>query len=75
MGEEEIKEALRMMPNGKVAGLDQIPVWVKRDQSGQQSFFSVIRRIVKVPGEWKFSTIISSIRTKEIFKIATIIEL
>jgi len=60
---DEIKEALKRMPNGKAEGPDRIPVevWKFLGEKGLEwltELFNVILRTSRMPREWRFSTVI-----------------
>jgi len=66
---DEIKEAMRKMPNGKAEGPDQIPVevWKCLHEEGLEwltELFNVIFRIAKMPEEWRSSTVIPLYKNK-----------
>jgi len=76
---EEVKEALRKMKSGKAIGPNLIPVkiWKCLGEVGLDwltELFNVIFRTVKIPNEWKTSTVSCFIRTRVTSKIVIIIE-
>jgi len=66
---EEVKEALRKMKSGKAVGSDSIPVevWKSLGKDGiawLTDFFNVIFKTVRMPQEWRHSTIIPLYKNK-----------
>ena len=66
---EEVKEALRKMKSGKAVGPDSIPVevWKSLGEEGVTwltNFFNVIFKTVKMPQEWRHSTLIPLYKNK-----------
>ena len=60
---EEVKDALRKMKSGKAVGLDLIPVdiWKCLGEEGIEwltELFNVIFKTVRMPNEWRTSTVI-----------------
>jgi len=69
ISKDEIKEILKKMFNEKVEGPDQIPVkvWKHLGEEGLKwlaELFNVILRILKMPREWRFSTVIPLYKNK-----------
>jgi len=69
ISKDEIKETLRMMANGKVEGLDQIPVevWKCLGEEGLEWItrpFNVIFQTTEMPREWRYSTVIPLYKNK-----------
>ena len=72
---EEVKEVLRKMKSGKAVGPDSIPVevWKSLGEDGVAwltDFFNVIFKTAKMPQEWRYSTIISLYKNKEMLRTA-----
>ena len=66
---DEIKEALRKIPNEKAEDPDQIPVevWKCLGEEALEwltKLFNVIFRTAKMPREWMFSTVIPLYKSK-----------
>jgi len=69
ISKDEIKEAMRKMPNEKAEGPDQIPVevWKCLGEEGLEwllELFNVIFRTAKMPEEWRSSTFIPLYKNK-----------
>jgi len=69
ISKEEVKEALRKMKSEKAVGPDLIPVeiWKCLGEVGLDwltELFNVIFRTVKMPNEWRISTVISLYKDK-----------
>ena len=63
ISKDEIKDAMRKMPNGKAEGPDQIPMEVWKYLGGEglewlTELFNVIFRTAKMAEEWRSSTAI-----------------
>jgi len=70
ISKEEVNEALRRMKYGKVVGPDLIPVevWKSLGQVGVNwltELFTVIFRTIKIPREWRTSTVIPLYKNKD----------
>ena len=69
ISKDEIKEAMRKMPNGKTEGPDQIPVkvWKCLGEEGLEwlsELFNVIFRTAKMPEEWRSRIVIPLYKKK-----------
>jgi len=69
ISKEEVKDTLRKMKSGKAIGPDLIPVeiWKRLGEEGVEwltELFNVIFRTVKMPSEWRTSTIIPLYKNK-----------
>jgi len=69
ISKDEIKQAMRKMPNGKAEGPDQIPVevWKCLGEEGLEwltELFNVIFRTAKMPKECRSSTVIPLYKNK-----------
>ena len=69
ISKDEIKEALRKMPNGKAEGPDLIPVevWKCLGDEGLEwltELFNVIFKTAKMPKEWRSNIIIPLYKNK-----------
>ena len=70
INDDEVKEVLKKMSNGKANGLNQIMVeaWKCLGEQGLKwliEFFNVIFRTAKMPKEWKFSIVIPLYKNKD----------
>ena len=71
ISKEVIKKALKMMPNGKVTGPNQIPIEIRKclGEEGLKGFTELFKKVIlwtaKMPIEWRFNTFVPFYKNKQ----------